>query len=38
MVFSCKFATHFQNTFSKEHLWRAASDLEKQIFYYVNGK
>ena len=23
-VFSCKFAAHFQNTFSEEHLWRAA--------------
>ena len=25
-VLSCKFATHFQNTFSQEHLWRAASE------------
>ena len=25
-VFCCKFATYFQNTFSKEHLWRTASD------------
>ena len=24
-VFSCKFAAYFQNTFSKEHLWVAAS-------------
>ena len=24
-VFSCKFAVYFQNTFSLEHLWRAAS-------------
>ena len=24
-VFSCKFAAYFQNTFSKEHLWAAAS-------------
>ena len=24
-VFSCKFAAHFQNTFSQEHFWRAAS-------------
>ena len=24
-VFSCKFAAHFQNIFSKEHIWRAAS-------------
>ena len=23
-VFSCKFATYFQNTFSQEHLWVAA--------------
>ena len=26
-VFSCKFATYFQNTFSKEHLWMATSFL-----------
>ena len=26
-VFSCKFAAYFQNTFSKEHLWVAASAL-----------
>ena len=25
-VFSCKFAIYFQNTFSKEHLWRAAPE------------
>ena len=25
-VFSCKFAAYFQNTFSKEHLWTAASE------------
>ena len=24
-VFSCKFAAYFQNTFSQEHLWMAAS-------------
>ena len=24
-VFSCKFAAYFQNTFSKKHLWVAAS-------------
>ena len=23
-MFSCKFATYFQNIFSQEHLWRAA--------------
>ena len=28
-VFSCKFATYFQNTFSYEHLWTAASDMRK---------
>ena len=26
-VFSCEFATYFQNTFSKEHLWVAASAI-----------
>ena len=25
-VFSCKFAAYFQNTFSKKHLWTAASE------------
>ena len=25
-VFSCKFVAYFQNTFSKEHLWVAASE------------
>ena len=29
-VFSCKFATYFQNTFSQEPLWRAASVLTNQ--------
>ena len=24
--FSCKFAAYLQNTFSSEHLWRAASE------------
>ena len=24
-VFSCKFATYFQNTFAYEHIWKAAS-------------
>ena len=27
LVFSCKFAAYFQNTFSQEHLWVAASDI-----------
>ena len=26
MVFSCKFAAYFQNTFSYEYLWMAASE------------
>ena len=26
-VFSCKFAAYFQNTFSQEHLWKAAFNL-----------
>ena len=26
-VFFCKFAAYFENTFSKEHLWTAASVL-----------
>ena len=24
-VFSCQFAAYFQNTFSLEHIWKAAS-------------
>ena len=32
LVFSCKFAGDFQNDFSKEHLWRAASeDTQKML-------
>ena len=38
-VSSCKFAAHFQNTFSLEHLWRATSvlctNLERRIFLYA---
>ena len=30
-MFSCKFAAYFQNTFSKEHLWVAASDITQQL-------
>ena len=30
---SCKFAAYFQNTFSKEHLWSAASE-----YYFINLK
>ena len=29
-VFSCKSAAYFQNTFSQEHLWVAASDMFDQ--------
>ena len=29
VLLSCKFAAYFQNTFSKEHLWTAASDYVK---------
>ena len=28
-VFSCKFATYFQNTFSTKHLWMAVSETNK---------
>ena len=35
-VFSCKFAAYFQNSFSIEHLWMAASEyVHKQLnFFY----
>ena len=29
-VFSCKFATYFQNTFSQEHLWVSTSIFLQQ--------
>ena len=32
-VFSCKFATYFQNTFSSEQPWMAASDISESIYY-----
>ena len=32
-VFSCKFVAYFQNTFSLEHIWRAASVNANNIFY-----
>ena len=31
-VFFCKFAGYFQNIFSQEHLWAAASGQRKTIF------
>ena len=30
-MFSCKFAAYIQNTFSKEHLWVAASYITQQL-------
>ena len=35
-VFSCKFASYFQSTFSEEHLWSAASDLPFLRFKMAN--
>ena len=36
-VFSCKFAAYFQNNFSQEHLWTAAS-AECNIKLYCTMK
>ena len=33
-VFSCKFAAYFQNTFSEEHLWTAASVHSDNTNFY----
>ena len=33
-VFPCKFAEYFQNTFSKEHLWRVASMFNLKMIMY----
>ena len=30
-LFSSKFAAYFQNTFSQEHIWTAASEISKLI-------
>ena len=38
MVFSSKLAAYFQNTFSKEHLWRTAFGAERnelQVCYFL---
>ena len=35
-VFSCEFASYFQNIFLKEHLWRAASVVRKKISIFLN--
>ena len=34
-VFSCKFAIHFQKTFSSEHLWRSVSVTFKKRLFHV---
>ena len=35
-MFSCKFPVHFQNTFSYENIWTAASEvyLEEGVFVF----
>ena len=33
-VFPCKFTACFQNTFLKEHLWRAASVINTVVYEY----
>ena len=35
-VFSCKFAAYFHNTFSKDHLWMAASEARNCIQFFVS--
>ena len=35
LVFSCKFAAHFQNPFLKDHLWRAASRLHLAVYPWL---
>ena len=35
-VLSCKFAVYFQNTFSKEHPWTAASENNILNLYFMN--
>ena len=34
-VFSCKFAACFQNNFSEEHLWMAASEINKRQLHQI---
>ena len=34
-VFSCHFAGYFQNTFSEEHFWVAASDNSTVMFFNI---
>ena len=35
-MFSCKFLAYFQNSFLKEHLWRAASELMMMCNFQCN--
>ena len=35
-VFSCKFAAYFQNTFSSEHRWVAASEWSRSIWFVTS--
>ena len=35
LMFSCTFAAYFQNTFSQEHHWMAASERGKHRFLYA---
>ena len=37
-VFSCKFAAYFQNIFSNEHLWTAASEARNCIQFFCEFK
>ena len=37
-VFSCKFVAYFQNTFSKDHLWTAASEARNFIQFFCELK
>ena len=34
-MFPCKFAVYFQNTFSIEHLWVAASVCKMDLFWFL---
>ena len=34
-VFSCKFTAYFQNDFSREYLWTAASDLDLGLITFT---
>ena len=34
-MFSCKFAAYFQNVFSKEHVWVAASEFNSLCVMFI---